>query len=68
MVWNFGILGFFSALLVPAMNRAAFRRFEFFDVDTISEDISTVLVQLSALISAALLTFSPLRDATQPAP
>jgi hypothetical protein len=26
------------------MNRSAFRRFEFFDVDTISEDMTTILV------------------------
>lgn len=26
------------------MNRSAFRRFEFFDVDTITEDMTSVLV------------------------
>lgn len=37
------------------MNRAALRRFEFFDVDTISEDISATLVSLLLYVVIAFV-------------
>ena len=36
------------------MNRAAFRRFEFFDVETIAEDIAAKLVRYYYLLALAL--------------
>ena len=49
--------------IVVAMSRSSFRRFDFFDVETITDDVSVVLVTISSSHSSDISPHSDLPNA-----